>query len=52
MLEQCCHVGLVAAHTIQALGQHDLELAVLRALRKRLMPARRIMVDSETAASL
>ena len=36
MLEQRRHVGLVAAHAVQRLGQHDLELAALGVLQQRL----------------
>src|SRR5579883_373382 len=36
MLEQRRHVGLVTAHAVQSLGQHDLEPAALRILQQRL----------------
>ena len=36
MLEQRCHVGLVAAHAVQRLGKHDLEFAALGVLQERL----------------
>jgi len=34
MLEQRRHVGLVAAHAVQRLGQHNLEPAALRVLQQ------------------
>jgi hypothetical protein len=52
MLEPRRHGSLVAPHTIQALGQHALELAALSVLQERLMPGRGITLASETAASL
>lgn len=36
MLEQRRDVGLVAAHAVQSLGEHDLEPAALRVLQQRL----------------
>ena len=36
MLEQGRHVGLIAAHAVQRLGQHHIELAALGVLQERL----------------
>jgi hypothetical protein len=36
VLEQRRHVGLVAAHAVQGLGQSDLEPTALRVLKERL----------------
>jgi len=51
MLEQSRHVGLIAAHAVQRLGQYHIELAALVVLQERLHARLQITLAPEMAAS-